>query len=356
MRRNDDELSFEEIMSREGVEPLSTRAATLSGVSSLPRAAKSGPQSRPQSDPKSRPNNRQTTVISSPSISSPDDAESERARARDTQRVREVTALKARAEAAEAALTEAKQSLAQAREQVRDLAGERHKLDERCRQLDERCRQLSESVRGYQRDQATPVSMRSVLAERGLRDEHEMLTAVRGLLDLCPGKLLDDLELTAPDALRRLLEQRTVLVNQPDSDLDDTCVSIPVTPERCELTGGSDIRAAFNDLARACQSAAVRVITIVGGSPAYRQQLKILAEAHGLPLNLVSGTQRRTRKRAEADMRKSDVVVIWGATELDHSVSGVYTSGAAPILRSPHRGISRMLAHLTQWLQTCPKR
>src|SRR5690606_20156436 len=137
-------------------------------------------------------------------------------------------------------------------------------------------------------------------------------------------------------------------------ELGDELALVRVSPERCELTGGSDIRAAFQHFVAAARSAGLRTITIVGGSTAYRKELRQLAEQHAasLRLNLVSGTQRRTRRRAEADIRTSDLVVIWGATELNHSVSAVYKGDRTSVIRVPHRGISRMLEHLAESIAT----
>ena len=126
---------------------------------------------------------------------------------------------------------------------------------------------------------------------------------------------------------------------------DTNTVVVYVPRGRCEVSGGSDVQANFHGFVQACLDQEVRKVTIVGGSPAYRKQLKLLAGAHddAPKLNLVSGTRRREKRRAEADMRASDVVVLWGGTELDHSVTSVYTGGAARLVRVAHRGIARML-------------
>lgn len=247
---------------------------------------------------------------------------------------------------AQARLAQAEAALAPLREELARAQAEGRALDTERRQLHEKYRLLRAELSQAQELAARRTPARDILESRGLADVDEAVIALQGLLDRRPQELIDALSLADPAPLVRLLDQRVALVHDLGStELGADCVIVPVSPERCEITGGSDIRGAFRRLLDACRAARVSEITIVGGSPAYRQQLKELADPHRavLHLNLVSGTQRRTRRRAAADMRKSDLVVIWGATELDHAVSAVYTGDGAPIQRVPHRGISRML-------------
>ena len=266
----------------------------------------------------------------------------------------ELAATRARAERAEAELSALRAALDQARtdlDQARTDQDERDKLDAERRQLHEQCRRLREDLAEARQTATRRTPLQTVLENRGLVSMNEMILALSGLLGKRPQELLDAVELAEPDALATLLDQRIALVHDDGGAHMTAAVVLHVSPDRCEITGGSDIRGAFRRLLDACQAAAdMHEITIVGGSPAYRQQLKELAEPHraALRLNLVSGTRRRTRRRAAADMRKSDLVVIWGATELDHSVSAVYTGDGAPLLRVPHRGISRMLEQVAE--------
>ena len=86
-------------------------------------------------------------------------------------------------------------------------------------------------------------------------------------------------------------------------------------------------------------------MTIVGGSPAYRKQLRELANDVGGPrLDLVNGTRGRDSRKVAADIRGSDVIVLWGATLLDHAVSAAYGKApAAKRLLVGERGMARML-------------
>ena len=158
------------------------------------------------------------------------------------------------------------------------------------------------------------------------------------------------LEAEAADHERKLANRKRRLEDyQADLEVpfepDKNMVVVPVSKDRCEICSGSDIAASFHGFVQACVDRDVRRATIVGGSPAYRRKLQGLADddEQAPKLNLVSGTRKREKRRAASDMRSSDVVVIWGGTELDHSVSEVYRGKDARIVRVAHRGIARML-------------
>jgi hypothetical protein len=125
-------------------------------------------------------------------------------------------------------------------------------------------------------------------------------------------------------------------------------VVVRVSPERCEVCGGSDIRVAFDLLLRASRRAGVTRLVIVGGSPAYRTQLKELARGTDLKLDLVPGDSKLGKRRARNDAER---VVIWGATELDHGTSAAYEHLGDRLVRVPHRGISRMLREVAEGLE-----
>jgi hypothetical protein len=358
MPRDKEELSFAELMAREGVEPLTGRGVQEQ-VSGNPRAAR--PVQSTGEPARAEPAAPAAAAAQAGSSAAPVKAAAATGPARATdpgtrsaelaaenaRLTRALAQAEARAAAAEQAVHEARQASAAA-EQVQ------HALDAERRGLSEQARRLRATLAEHERRTAEHVSLREVLTRRGLVDTREMVEALQGLLAQRAAELLDAIELTSPAPLMHVLDQGLALIHDPRGHtLGDATVVVRVPPERCEITGGSDIRASFRHLVTACERAGVGTLTVVGGSPAYRQQLDTLAAPHrpALRLNLVSGTRRREKRRAEADMRKSDVVVIWSATELDHSVSALYISGSAPTLHVPHRGISRMLDHVAEWLE-----
>ncbi len=192
-------------------------------------------------------------------------------------------------------------------------------------------------------------AIREFLEARGLSGETEFAIALGGLLLSRIEDLIDTTEIANPESFAQMLDQRLVLVHESIAkDVDPSSVIIQVPEDRCEIAGGSDVRATFHRLAQTCAAKKVVAVTIVGGSPAYRKQLESMAKASGdqLKLNLVSGTQRRATRRIESDLRSSDLVVIWGSTRLDHSVSEPYMRGPKKPLVVQHRGISGMLERL----------
>ena len=193
-------------------------------------------------------------------------------------------------------------------------------------------------------DAAVPIG--ELLRRRGLTEGKEDFEALSGLLELRSNELVASLGLADGDAVARLLDERVALVcGREDCRPAGTVVSVHVAPGRCEICGGSDIRAAFRRFVASCAKAQVSSIVIVGGSPPYRRQLRALADDQEveLRLDLVSGTTRRPKHKAQADLRRADLVVMWGATLLDHSVNEAYRGGPARLLRVAHRGITRML-------------
>lgn len=274
---------------------------------------------------------------------------------------REVLAAERKArDAAQRALTAERQTLETERttsqDQRKTWDAERTALHAERKALQ---RQLTEARQAAE----TRIPLRDLLTARGCVNHQESIAVLRMLLDERPDDLLEAIVLASKRPLADLLEDRVALVAE-GLDLDgfnagSGCAVLRVPPGRCEIGGGSDIRTEFRRFLDAAHNAGMKRVTIVGGSPRYRNTLKNLAgpTQSDLRLDLVPGDRRRERHRAESDVRGSDLVVIWGATELDHSVSDVYTQNLdAPLLRVPHRGISRMLGHVAEALCKRQKR
>lgn len=114
----------------------------------------------------------------------------------------------------------------------------------------------------------------------------------------------------------------------------------------CERCGGSANQRAETALLEACRAHGVNKVVVVGGSPAVREELE---EALGaaLQLRLVDGTERRTSDRAKSDLEWADLVLVWGASELHHKVSWLYTQGPAQhrkkVVLVARRGVAALL-------------
>ncbi len=114
----------------------------------------------------------------------------------------------------------------------------------------------------------------------------------------------------------------------------------------CASCAGSDNRRAEEALVSACQRAGIGRLTVVGGSPSVREELRDALSGR-LELRLVDGTERRTLSQARLDLEWADLVLLWGGSELDHRVSTLYTGAPPPLRRklvhTSKRGIAALL-------------
>jgi hypothetical protein len=239
-------------------------------------------------------------------------------------------------EAAQRERDEARRELTTARGERDALAKERAALQ----------RQVSAAPPAPVASPSRP-TLREALLERGLDDDTEGGELLLALLDRNLGELLDALE--ARPELERLLGRVMLVCERTECQPSSAqAVVVRVSPERCEVCGGSDIRVAFDLLLRASRRAGVTRLVIVGGSPAYHTQLRDLARGTDLKLDLVAGHSKLGKRRARNEAER---VVIWGATILDHGTSAAYDHLGDRLIRVPHRGISRMLREVAEGLE-----
>lgn len=111
------------------------------------------------------------------------------------------------------------------------------------------------------------------------------------------------------------------------------------TQADCEVCGGSSAKAAVDAMIEACAARKTTRLCVVGGFPNPRQELMGLV-GDRLMLRMIDGTTPRTRAAAEADMTWADLVVLWGATPLDHSVSLLYRG--EKVIQIAKRGVSEV--------------
>lgn len=116
-------------------------------------------------------------------------------------------------------------------------------------------------------------------------------------------------------------------------------------PRGCERCGGSDNRKGLERFSDACRRHRVSRVVVVGGSPSVRAELSDMKP--GFELRLVDGTERRTQDRSRADLAWAHLVLVWGSSELDHTVSNQYTEGPPgsrpKVVRVARRGIAALL-------------
>ncbi|QSQ16646.1 hypothetical protein [Myxococcus landrumensis] len=114
----------------------------------------------------------------------------------------------------------------------------------------------------------------------------------------------------------------------------------------CARCGGSANHRAEVAFVESCHRHGVRRVVVVGGSPAVREELEEKL-GHHIDLRMVDGTERRTADRARSDLDWADLVLVWGATELHHKVSGHYTHGGPAyshkVVHVVRRGVAALL-------------
>lgn len=116
--------------------------------------------------------------------------------------------------------------------------------------------------------------------------------------------------------------------------------AVPAASQKfCEVCAGSANRDAMLRAAAAMKTRGWTKLCVVGGFPATIPDLREIERA-GVALRTVDGTRSRTTASAQADMEWADLVVLWGATPLDHSVSRLYKGEKVVSLSA--RGVTRL--------------
>jgi hypothetical protein len=116
-----------------------------------------------------------------------------------------------------------------------------------------------------------------------------------------------------------------------------------VTDDRCESCGGSANGAAASRFVAACRAAGVRRVLIVGGNPATRDVARRLLSE--LDVTLIDGTVALPSGRARQLTERAELILVWGATQLDHRVSKHFTDIHDPkVVRVARRGLAALLS------------
>jgi len=194
-------------------------------------------------------------------------------------------------------------------------------------------------------DAPAVTTLAEALAARGVIPE-EQLRAVAALGGKPEARsLVDRLVARDADDMAGFLDRRLALVcGAAACEPQDAAAVLVVEPARCDVCGGSDIQRAAGAFASACEAAGLKRVRVIGGSPAYRTQLEHLFPKGG-PLTVLTmkGDKRVSLNRSKRHQSKDDLVIVWGATELDHATSGAYRAAYGRVMVIAHRGIARML-------------
>lgn len=320
-KSNADDLTFEELMARDGVARLGNHASGKQQSKALrvPAAGELKVSQTSESQLKD--------ILSEGSIEAIQDALSD-------------------AQVEIERLTKAMGSLdAQKRDHVAQLEKRNGELVAQIQALDGERRALSRKLGNSPRKSGSTQTLASLFAKRGARDSRERTVLVQGLIE---GRRLERLlelaTVTDAPALAAVLDAAVSFVC-----LSPTCRAIanphtiPVDPPRCEVCGGSDLRAAASALFSACRDKGLNRVRIVGGAPSYHSRLKELASGTEIELRCIPGDVRRTKKQAREDQKHSHLVILWGGTILDHATSNLYDKSESAVVTVANRGLAGML-------------
>lgn len=221
-------------------------------------------------------------------------------------------------------------------------------LDHERRGAARRQGELERSVAALRR-QIEAADKRAVLSARGLATEAERADALACLLAAAPGATVAALCAPDPAPLAALIERMVRCCDDPGCQPSGDAPRLRVAKASCEVCGGSDVQRAFVAFATACHGAGFDRVTIVGGSPAYREALRGLSRSvgGGLQLRVVQNERPGEGKRAQA---VRGLVVIWGATAVDHTTTGHYRGAGDAQIAVNHRGVAGMLAQVGERL------
>ena len=116
----------------------------------------------------------------------------------------------------------------------------------------------------------------------------------------------------------------------------------------CAHCAGSSSARAAKRFVALFRTARMSRLVVVGGSPAFRQQVKALV-GEPVELRLIDGVGRRSKVQAEADLEWADLILVAGASELAHRMSNHYTDHRGParrkVLQVNRRGVGAILEY-----------
>ena len=258
--------------------------------------------------------------------------------ARHTELAAQFSALQAQAEELRGQLTRAQQHSL-------NLDTERRSAARKLTECHQDIKKLHDAVAAHDKTQ--------LLQDRGLTRD-EPLRALVLLLRFYGQRAVLALLAADPTALQELVDRLVLSCNVGPCERDDAPL-LEVARDRCELCGGSDVQAAFGQLLEALRQRNVVRLTVVGGTPLYREILRKLNREHGkgLQLDTVGELVPNADQRARAT---TGLVLIWGATAVDHAVTNHWRDKGQLQITVAHRGIAGMLRIAAGRLATLPSK
>lgn len=240
----------------------------------------------------------------------------------------------------------------------RRLAAERKALDALRLALDEERaalatqREAVELMAAKQRpsENSELPTLESVLQARGLRgaDEYERalagLASARSLADL-----LWALRVDGDDVWLRTLRDRLVLVSGSTEGVPaGVGVPVAVAPERAELPDLARLKKDFDRIGELFMLNGMRRALVIGGRPAWHRLLQNGIDPR-IEMRFQPG-RARSRADAEADVTRTDIVVLWDV-EVHADADAVYRTARPVVVRVANRSLVSWVKAVADALQ-----
>jgi hypothetical protein len=232
--------------------------------------------------------------------------------------------------------------------QVRALDSERAALESLARALDlERgaleAERVSLNAQQGRLRASELLPMQDLLEERGLRGSDEFERAVAALAQ---GRLLRDviwtIRVDSPDLLRRLLNDRMVLVDQvaPDA-LARAAATVAVSPDRAEVPSAPVLTRSLAAWGEGLLLHGLRRVTLVGGRSLWHRLLREGVDSR-VDLRFVPA-RSRDGAQASADVERTDLVILWGVQVMP-TARVIYNAARAQVIEVEDSGPAEMMA------------
>jgi hypothetical protein len=183
------------------------------------------------------------------------------------------------------------------------------------------------------------VCLQDVLEARGLRGSDEF---ERALVSLAMGRHLRDvlwtIRLDPEEDLTRVLDERMVLVGGPvPTGLGKSLAVVEVAPERAELPAAAALERHLKELGERLLLNGLRRLTLIGGRPTWQRLLRERLDPR-IEVRCIPGSMR-TAHLAEADVVRTDAVVLWDV-EMSAEARAVYASSRAVVVEVDDPGLT----------------
>lgn len=133
---------------------------------------------------------------------------------------------------------------------------------------------------------------------------------------------------------------------------------VVTSARRCEVCGGSNNKRAAVRALQTLRRNGVSRLLVVGGGPDQHAEVARLLAQPGIEVECVDGTTRsHSGQDAISRMNRAQVMVIWGATLLRHTLSQTYTADPPEhlrVIKMNRRGVEALCDEITRSYELNP--